>query len=317
MNRIIAFLAVLLFSHQACAQGEDFGIFLSGVRAEAAGKGLSPQTLTALDGLQPIPHVIELDRRQAEFTMTLDQYLKAVVTPRKVKAGRKALEANRALLAAIEHRYGVPGRFVVALWGIESGFGTAQGGFPVLASLATLAWDGRRPAFFRGELLNALTMLDHGGLHADALVGSWAGAMGQCQFMPSTYLAHAVHWEGDGAADIWRNRADSLASIAHYLADLGWRDDQTWGRAVRLPPRFDTGLIGVETKKPLAEWAHLGVTAADGKTLPKKAGLEASVILVNGRAFAVYDNFRALMTWNRSTLFALSAGHLADALSRR
>jgi membrane-bound lytic murein transglycosylase B len=214
----------------------------------------------------------------------------------------------------------VPARFIVALWGIETGFGRNTGGMPVISALATLAYDGRRPAYFRGELLNALTILDQGHITPSLMVGSWAGAMGQCQFMPSTFLKFAVDWDGDGRRDIWTNRADALASAANYLSSEGWTTTLGWGRPVRLPPGLSPARLGLDTVKSLDEWARLGVRAADGKPLPRRE-VQASIVIAEspkgsgaGPAFLVYDNFRTLMKWNRSIFFALAAGHLADRI---
>ena len=298
----------------------DFAAFLAGVKAEAAAKGIGTVGTGALDGLQPMDRVIAMDRKQPEFTLTFAQYLAHVVSPQKVAAGRKMMAENRALLARIQQRYGVQPRFVVALWGIESDYGRLMGTFPVVGSLATLAWDGRRSAYFRGELLDALRILDQGHVRPDSMIGSWAGAMGQCQFMPSTFLKYAQDFDGDGRRDVWNDRADVLASAANYLAGLGWKGDETWGRAVRLPARFPDRLTGLETRKSLADWSRLGVKGADGRPLPKRRDMQASLVRAegdHGPAFLVYDNFRAVMKWNRSTFFALAAGHLADKIAHR
>ena len=300
--------------------GRDFATFLAGVKAEAAAKGIRPATLVVLDGIKPVDRIVALDRKQPEFTLTFAQYLAHILSRDKIADGRKMLAGNRKLLAAIARRYGVQPRFVVALWGIESDYGRVMGTYPVVTALATLAWDGRRSAYFRGELLDALTILDHGDVRPQAMIGSWAGAMGQCQFMPSTFVKYAQDFDGDGRRDVWGSRADVLASAANYLAGLNWKGNQTWGRAVRLPRRFDHRLLGLATTKPLAQWARLGVRTEAGKPLPRRTGMQASVILAegdHGSAFLVYDNFRAVMKWNRSTFFALAAGHLADRIGRR
>jgi len=313
-------LAAVAEEAQPQPQPKDFTTFLGEVKAEAAAKGIGASATAALDGVEPIERVIELDRRQPEFTLTFEQYLSGVASPQKVAKGRQLLAENRALLDAIGKRYGVQPRFIVALWGMESDYGRLTGNYPLLASLATLAWEGRRATFFRGELMNALTILDQGHITADKMIGSWAGAMGQCQFMPSTFLKWAQDWDGDGRRDIWANRGDVLASTANYLAGIGWKGDQTWGRAVKLPAKFDRKLAGLDTKKTLAEWSRLGVKGGDGKPLPKKSQ-EASLVFADGDKggppFLVYDDFRALRTWNRSTIFALAAGHLADRIGRR
>ena len=296
---------------------EGFVAFLASVRAEGLEKGLRPATLDgALADAKHMDRVIELDRKQPEFTLGFDEYLSRIVSASRVEEGRRKLSENRALLREIEKRYGVQPRFVVALWGIETGFGRNTGGMSVVSSLATLAYDGRRSKYFRTELMNALTILDQGHITPGAMTGSWAGAMGQCQFMPSTFLKFAVDWDGDGKRNIWTDRGDALASAANYLSSEGWADNQTWGRAVKLPKGFDPRLIGLETRKSLREWRKLGLKGHDGKALPNR-DIEASVVLAEagkGPAFLVYDNFRTIMKWNRSTFFALAAGHLADRI---
>ena len=301
------------------AQTQDFAAFIAGVKTEGAQQGLSPSTLAILDGIAPIDKVVELDHRQPEFTATFKGYLKAIMKPKRIAAGRKQMKQNRDLLQAVGNKYHVQPRFIVSLWGIESGFGQSMGTYSVPASLATLAWEGRRAAFFKGELMNALTIIDKGDVPAAQMIGSWAGAMGQCQFMPSTYLKYAQDWDGNGKRDIWHSRGDVLASTANYLSQIGWRDDRGWGRPVKLPAHFDSHLLGLDTQKTMKEWAKLGVVSADGKKLPAR-DWNSSVILADGKsgpAFLVTDNFRAIMTWNHSTLFALSVGHLADAIGRR
>ena len=297
----------------------DFATFIAGVKSEGEAKGLSPSTLAVLDSLTPIDKVVELDRRQPEFTATYQGYLKAIMKPERIRAGRKLIKQNHDLLEAVAKKYHVQPKFIVALWGIESGFGQSMGTYSIPASLATLAWEGRRAAFFKGELFNALTIIDKGDVPASQMVGSWAGAMGQCQFMPSTYLKYAQDWDGNGKRDIWHSRGDVLASTANYLSQLGWKDDRGWGRPIKLPKSFDRHLIGLDTQKPMKAWSKLGVTAANGKKLPA-SDINSSIVLADGKtgpAFLVTDNYRAIMTWNRSTLFALSVGQLADALGRR
>ncbi|MGE5515792.1 MAG: lytic murein transglycosylase [Bacteroidota bacterium] len=297
--------------------GKDFATFLQELEADAVSRGISPQTAsTALGGLQHLDRVIELDRKQPEFTFTLQEYLDRVVSPQKVEKGRRMLAENRAVLAQIEKRYGVQPKYVVALWGIETDYGRVTGGFPVVSALATLSYDGRRASYFRGELMDALKIIDGGHITAQAMQGSWAGAMGQCQFMPSSFLRFAEDWDGDGRRDIWTTRADVLASAANYLSKSGWHGDESWGRPVTLPNNFSPRLIGLDQKRAVTEWSKLGVRAANGKPLPK-THLEGSIIRPdngNGAAFLVYDNFRVVMKWNRSTSFALAAGHLAEKI---
>lgn len=322
LRRLIAAGAAalaLMTGGNAWAQeaGKDFTTFLQELEADAVSRGISAQTATtALSGLQHIDRVIELDRKQPEFTFTLQEYLDRVVSPQKVEKGRRMLAENRAVLAEIEKHYGVQPKYVVALWGIETDYGRVTGGFPVVAALATLSYDGRRASYFRGELMDALKIIDGGHITAQAMQGSWAGAMGQCQFMPSSFLRFAEDWNGDGRRDIWTTRADVLASAANYLSKSGWHGDESWGRPVKLPNNFSPRLIGLEQKRAVTEWSKLGVRAANGKPLPK-THLEGSIIRPdngNGAAFLVYDNFRVVMKWNRSTSFALAAGHLAEKI---
>ena len=290
------------------------------LRAEALTRGIRAATFdAAFAGVEPIPRVIELDRDQPEFTLTFAAYLERVVPRSRMERGRRRLAENRALLEAIGRKYRVQPRFIVALWGIETDFGRVTGGFPVIASLATLAHDGRRSAFFRGELLHALTILEEGHTTPEAMMGSWAGAMGQSQFMPSSFVNFAVDEDGDGRRDIWETKADVFASAANYLARSGWRDDQTWGREVRLPEGFDPDLASLSVVKRLGAWQALGVRRANGAALPIRQ-LPASLVLPEGPggpAFLVYDNYRTTLTWNRSTFFALAVGHLADAIGER
>jgi membrane-bound lytic murein transglycosylase B len=302
----------------------DFAQWLEALKTEAKSKGIRDTTLSAaLDGIQPIDKVLEFDRRQPEFTMTLETYLAHTVTPQRIAKGKELMAVHRKLLAQVERRYKVPAKFIVALWGIESGFGAATGGYPVVPALATLAYDGRRSQYFRGELFNALTIVDRGAT-PQQMRGSWAGAMGQCQFMPSTYLKYATRWDGAGPPDIWTSPADVFASAANYLGSVGWDPKSTWGRPVRLTAHLDDSLVGLSVKKSVAEWAKLGIRQANGRPLPKSE-LMASIVHADpgrdstntGPPFLVYDNFRTLLNWNRSVFFGVAAGTLADKLASR
>ena len=294
-----------------------FPSWVAGLRDEALSSGISAATFErALGSVEPLPRVIELDRRQPEGTISFATYVSRVVSPARIAAGRRHMAENAALLQQIQQRYHVQPRFIVALWAVESSFGQSAGDTPTIPALATLAYDGRRSRFFRGELLAALRILERGAIAPERMRGSWAGAMGQCQFMPSSYLKYAVSFEGSGQPDIWSSRGDVLASIANYLAKVGWSDRGTWGREVTLPANFDAGLIDLKVKKPIGSWAKLGVRRADGGALPA-AALSASLVRPDGgggRAFLVYDDYRTLMDWNRSTYFATSIGLLADAI---
>jgi len=235
----------------------------------------------------------------------------------RVEKGRQKLEENRALLEKIGREYGVQPRFIVAFWGIETDFGRITGGFPLVQALVTLAFDGRRSAYFRKELINALKIINQGHVTVADMVGSWAGAMGQCQFMPSSFLSFAVDYDGDGRKDIWNTKADVFASAANYLSRSGWKGDQTWGREVRLPAGFDPKLVGLEVNKPMGDWQKLGVLRADGGELPPR-DLAASLVTAEkdpgGAAFLVYNNYRAILKWNQSTFFAVAVGSLADRI---
>jgi membrane-bound lytic murein transglycosylase B len=295
----------------------EFSAWLDGVRQESLQRGLKQATIdAALTGLVPIPRVIELDRKQPEFTLTLDEYMARAVSPARVERGRELLREHRALLAEIEAKFHVNRRFVVALWGIETDFGRLKGSFPVVQALATLAFDGRRSAYFRRELFDALSIIDQGHITPETMTGSWAGAMGQNQFMPSSFLRYAVDYDGDGKRDIWTNHADVFASTANYLRTVGWRDDLTWGRPVRLPKGFDYNLAKLEIQKPIEDWQALGVRRTDGSPLPSR-NLSASIILPGGNsgpAFMIYENFRVILKWNRAQFFATAVGSLADRL---
>jgi len=297
---------------------EDFSSWLEGVRQEARAKGISEVTLhEAFDGLQPIPRVIELDRRQPEFTQTFWRYLDARVTEGRVERGRMLLELHAELLAGIEKQYGVQPRFLVAFWGLETNFGDYLGSFSVIGSLATLAHDPRRSEFFRSELLAALSIIDGRHISASEMFGSWAGAMGQPQFMPSTFVRFAVDADGDRKRDIWHSLPDVFASAANFLAESGWQGDKTWGREVRLPPGFNLELIGLEVKKTLVAWQILGVRKGNGDNLPR-VHMKGSLILPAGHtgpAFLVYNNYRTTLQWNRSDLYAIAVGHLADRIA--
>ncbi|HSH70223.1 MAG TPA: lytic murein transglycosylase, partial [Deferrisomatales bacterium] len=238
-----------------------------------------------------------------------------VIPQSRIDLGRKKFAENRALLEEVGAKFGVQPRFIVAFWGIETNFGSVSGGFRVVDALVTLAYDGRRGKYFRGELMNALRILEDGHTTPDKMMGSWAGAMGQVQFMPSSFLHYAVDYDGDGHKDIWGSTADAFASGANYLAGSGWQGDQTWGREVRLPKGFDVSLLGLETTKGLTEWQALGVRRADGRDLPRR-DLPASIVQPEegGRTFAAYANYRAILKWNRSHWFALAVGKLADGV---
>jgi membrane-bound lytic murein transglycosylase B len=314
----VALLCTVLAAASLRAEAPDFSQWLAELRAEALGAGISAGTLdAALTGLEPIPRVIELDRRQPELTWTLEQYMNRIVSEERVARGREKLREHGALLEEVAKKYGVPARFLTALWGIETNYGQTSGGFQVIPALATLAHDGRRSAFFRKELLLALRIVDQGHVTPERMMGSWAGAMGQMQFMPSTFAGYAVDGDGDGKIDLWGSREDAFASAANYLSRMGWDANRTWGRAVQVPPGLDRSLVSLDVRKPLEEWQGLGVRRTSGADLPEVSGLTASLIQPDGAgtpAYLVYDNFRTILRWNRSQFFGIAVGTLADRI---
>ena len=314
---MVAIIVWLLTALPAAQAQTNFEQWLDAVRADALEMGVSAATLdSALSGISPIERVIELDRRQPEGRLSFAEYLQRQTPDSRVERGRRLLEENRDLLAEIGSAYGVQPRFIVALWGMETSYGSYTGGYPVIEALATLAYDGRRSDYFRRELLNALRILDEGHIAIADMKGSWAGAMGQSQFMPSNFLSLAVDHDGDGRRDIWTTRADVFASAANFLAEAGWNDGVTWGRQVRVPDGLDEELAGLGSRRTLAEWQALGVRRSDGRDLPS-ADVAASLVMPDGprgSAYLVYQNYRALMNWNRSTYFATTVGILADRI---
>jgi membrane-bound lytic murein transglycosylase B len=295
----------------------DFQDWLAALRAEALAKGISEATLNAaLRDVAPVTRAVELDRRQPEFTQTFWTYLDQRVNEDRRKRGRMLLAKHLSLLERIHAQYGVPPRYIIAFWGLETNFGDYRGSFRVIDNLATLAFDQRRSHFFRAQLLDALRIIEDGHILPDAMVGSWAGAMGHMQFMPSTFIGHAVDYTGDGRKDIWGSLPDAFSSAAHFLSNMGWQPNQTWGREVRLPENFDLLLATLNTRKTLTQWSALGVRQANGKPLPQ-VDMQGALVLPQGRlgpAFLVYENFRAIMRWNRSIHYAISVGHLADRI---
>lgn len=293
-----------------------FDRWLAELRSEALRSGISQGTVRmALTGIAPIPRVIELDRRQPERRLTWAEYRDRVVAEPRIGNGRRAFADNRLLLDAVEERFGVSGRTVTAIWGIETNYGATTGTYPVIQALATLAHDGRRSAFFRGELISALRILDQGHIALERMTGSWAGAMGQPQFMPSSFLAYAVDFTGDGRRDIWDSREDALGSIGNYLVRRGnWRTGEPWGFEVRLPPGFDIGLADGRSMRPLASWNAMGVRRVDGGPLGQSQ-INTAIAApdgLGGQAFAVHANAQAIRRYNPSIYYVLAVGLLSD-----
>jgi membrane-bound lytic murein transglycosylase B len=317
-RRLLLAAPFALAAIPAEAATQSFEAFLDGVRADARRAGVSPGTLQrALAGIRPNDRVLELDRRQPEFTQTWEQYRDARLSQTRIEGGRRAFADNRATLEGVQARFRVAPRVVVAIWGLETNYGGFTGNFNVVESLATLAWDGRRSAYFRNELMAALKILDAGHVSPDRMRGSWAGAMGHPQFMPSNFDRLAVDMDGDGRRDIWDNRADALGSIANYLARSGWREEELWGREVVLPPGFDPNEARRENTRPLRDWVRIGVRRPDGAPLPA-LDLETAILLpggAGGQAFAVYPNFNVIRRYNPSNFYALVVGMLSDRVA--
>ncbi|MGH1403290.1 MAG: lytic murein transglycosylase [Alphaproteobacteria bacterium] len=298
---------------------DNFDRWLSDFKADAIHQGISEQVVdNAMQGVQPIERIIELDRKQPEGTMTFAKYQKRVINDARVAQGRRLYKEHKELLGKVAARYGVPAQYIVALWGIETSYGNNTGGFGVVPALATLAYDGRRSSFFRKELINALKIIDEGHISHANMKGSWAGAMGQNQFMPSSFHAYAVDGNNDGKRDIWTSLPDVFSSTANYLSKSGWKEDQRWGRRVALPKGFSKDLIGLDVRHDLATWKRLGVSLPGGEPIPVVDGMRASVVApdgVSGSTYLAYDNYRVIMKWNKSTYFATSVGLLADQIA--
>lgn len=297
---------------------EEFTLCLTRLGERAKVEGISDATVTqSLLKANYNPRVIELDRQQPEFTTTFADYLNRRVTDQRVAQGRELLARHRALFSRITQDYGVPPHYLVAFWGLETNYGSYFGKMSVVDSLSTLACDERRSNYFAGELMAALRILDEGAIAPDKMEGSWAGAMGHTQFMPSAFLRYAVDYDGDKKRDLWNSTPDAMASAARFLQSLGWQQADRWGREVKLPDNFPYLEAGLNQRKPLAEWQKLGVRQTNGAALPT-ADMQASLLVPAGHrgpAFLVYDNFNVIMRWNRSEYYALAVGYLADRIA--
>jgi membrane-bound lytic murein transglycosylase B len=333
--RFILLLGLLLSSallaapqNEPLAEPPPFDRWLEELIAEARGRDFSESLIQeALVGLEPLPRVIQNDRSQAELVVGFDRYYRLRVTPQIVNRGRALAREYRTLFDRIEAQYGVPRRFLIAIWGIETRYGGNTGNTPIFRALATLAWEPRRAEFFRNELFSALTMVSEGHIDTRSMTGSWAGAMGQPQFMPSSYLKWAQDFDGDGRTDIWRSVPDTMASIANYLKDWGWDDRWTWGREVRVTPAARARIeqeVGNRTegcfamrnmteRMPLDEWQAIGVRRADGAALPA-ADVEAGLVTTDERTFLVYGNYDAVLRYNCAHYYALTVALLADQI---
>ncbi len=307
-------LASPAFLARARAAPDDFASFLAGVRAEARRSGIARTTLDrALEDVRPNQKVLDKIRHPPEFTMSWAQYRAMLVTDKRIEEGRAAYRRNAALFREVADRYGVPPNVILGIWGLESSYGAKTGDYRVVESLATLAWDSARRPFFRSELMAALRILDHGDVAPERMSGSYAGAMGQPQFMPTSFLRFAVDFQGDGRRDIWTSTPDVLASIANYLARNHWMPGETWGMEVAVPPGLDAGLAGRDEPRPMQEWRELGLRRLDGRAL---AGNQEAALLLPGGAggegFLVFANFAAIRRYNPSDFYALVVGLIGN-----
>ena len=309
----------------------EFQTYLDALKQEAIAKGYDSQLIEqAFAGASYKEKIVSADKNQPEVKETLETYLPKRVPQWKIDRARKLYAENQDVLEKVAKDFGVQARFIVAIWGLESNFGAIQGGHNVISSLVTLAFDGRRETMYKKQLWAALDILKSGHITLDKFKGSWAGAMGQTQFMPTSFNAYAVDYNNDGRKDIWTTKEDAFASIANYLKQEGWNDSLTWGRQVKLPKNFDSKYVlvrGTKTRKQwlefwndsersLAEWQALGVRRADGSDLPN-VDVRAALVMpddINGRMYLAYDNYKVFMHWNRSYYFATSVGYLSDRI---
>ena len=303
---------------QANSANIAFTRWIDRFRARARSAGIRDSVFdAAFQGVRYNADVIQRDRNQSEFTKQIWEYLDSAVSDTRVRNGRQAMRDHGRLLAGIEDRYGVEAEVVVAVWGLESAYGSFRGNTPIIEALATLAFDGRRGRFFEEQLIAALKIIQAGDVAPRRMTGSWAGAMGHTQFIPTSYLAYAVDFTGDGKRDIWSdNPADALASTAAYLKRFGWTKGQPWGVEVRLPRGFDYSQTGERVKKSPRDWANLGVRAADGSVVPNHG--RASILLpagAQGAAFMIFDNFHVIERYNTADAYVIGVGHLSDRIA--
>jgi membrane-bound lytic murein transglycosylase B len=332
IKKLAVVLCGLCLSSSVVAKTQaEFKDYLVNLKEEAIAKGYETSLIDSAFATATYKEkVVSADKNQPEVKETLETYLPKRVPQWKIDRARKLYAENKDILEQVAKEFGVQARFIVALWGLESNFGTIQGGHNVISSLVTLAFDGRREALYKRQLWAALDILKSGHITLDNFKGSWAGAMGQTQFMPTSFNAYAIDYNNDGRKDIWTTKEDAFASIANYLKQEGWNDSLTWGRQVMLPDNFDNKYIlvrGTKTRKQwleywndsersLDEWQALGVRRADGTALPN-VDVRAALVMpddINGRMFLAYDNYKVLMHWNRSYYFATSVGYLSDRI---
>lgn len=338
INYVVASLFIMVVTLTPCKMllaktlsEAGFNDYVVELKTEALAQGFTQNLIdNSFAKVKFHKRAVAADRKQPETVETLDTYLPKRVPSWKIKKARKLFKKHHDILTKIGNEYAVQPRFIVALWGLETNFGKFTGGYNVISALATLAYEGRREAFFKKQLWAALTILKQGHISIDKMKGSWAGAMGQNQFMPTSFLTYAVDGDGDGKKDIWQNQVDIFSSMANYLKKEGWNDDLTWGRQVKLPLNFDITLAipkntgsrknwlkaWAKSEKTLAQWQALGVRRTDGTNLPN-VNINAALIFPDdesGRVYLAYDNYKSLMHWNLSYYFVSSVGHLSDRI---
>lgn len=313
-------LGDLARSYQSVRDEAHFPLFVGYLKEKARVEGFSPLLINnSFKNIHFVERVIRSDKNQLEKKITLDDYLKRVLTSAKVAEAQRLANTYKTALTTVSKQSGVPVEYIVSLWGMESHFGKIQGKEDIISALSTLAYEGRREAFFTKELIAALTILDRNYITVDRLKGSWAGAMGQCQFMPSSLLAYGKDGDNDGIIDIWQNKKDVFASIANYLATIGWQKELPWGTKVQIPASLKSSLAGLESAqaKTVKEWQQLGVKTVMNNPFAENEKVWLIIVDDDKKTFLVSENFKTLMHWNRSHYFGISVGTMADAIKAK
>ncbi|VAW48520.1 Membrane-bound lytic murein transglycosylase B, partial [hydrothermal vent metagenome] len=314
-------LTISLTAHAQSSVPEEeqaFQNWLTHFKQQARQAGISEQTLTeAFKDIHLSQKVLESDRKQPEFTRTFFEYFYSAVSQDRIITGRQQYQKHQKLLNQVTEKYGIPSHILVSFWGMETNYGRYTGNIPIIQSLVTLAYDPRRTTFFSKQLIAALKIIDQGHVHPDQMKGSWAGAMGQVQFMPTNYLQYAVDGDKDGKINLWDSLPDAFHSAGNFLQHLGWNPKQTWGEEISLPKRFNYALADNKTQRTITEWQLLGITQTNGQPLTTDLTQTAKLILPSdyrGPAFLVYDNFQIIKRWNNSNNYALAVGHLSNRI---
>jgi membrane-bound lytic murein transglycosylase B len=316
---LVIFVGLTVFASVTHAEStQSFSQCIDRLQQEALAAGVSQNTTSQiLANIQPLPKILSYDRNQPEFVQTFTGYFSKRVTNWRVNKGRRKLAEHKIFLSKLTQKYGVPGQYLIAFWGLETNFGGIKGKIPTLSALTTLACDQRRSAYFSGELIQALLLLERENLNAEDMIGSWAGAMGHTQFMPTAYMKYARDGDDDGKIDLWNNELDALASAAHFLKNLGWDTGYRWGREVILPENFNYQLAGKSNPQSLAFWSEQRIQNINGQTLGNSE-LSAALLIPAGHTgskFLIYANFEVILRWNNSEYYGIAVGHLADRIA--